>query len=460
MQNPFIQPLSQRLSLAALSCACATVLLAACGGGGGGDSSTDAAAAAAGTSSFESQLTAPATSTANSTPVAPTWTQCATENGTCNVSGTRTVRYGLGNQWATRTATDSIACSNDVFGDPAPGVNKICEYDAGNTTAASNPSSTDNTTSPSNPSSSDNANTSGRVFGANSFWYQEIPSNAPLHPNSAGFVADFQRQMRAYYGNVTINTDAYASPVYYADASTPTTKVSFWDCQGKGSVDRALEAQWEAVPIPANAQQSDGTDGEMTVYQPSTDTIWEFWQTRKVNGQWQACWGGKMTNVSKGDGLWAYPYGTSATGLPFLGGQITAAELQAGEINHAIGIALVEPKAYPALSWPANRTDGFYTGANAIAEGQRFFLDKSVNVDALNIHPVAKTIARAAQKYGFVVWDKAGALSLRAENPKSYTSLGKADPYPALFNGTQQYAILDGFPWDKLRFLPMDYGKP
>ena len=52
------------------------------------------------------------------------------------------------------------------------------------------------------------------------------------------------------------------------------------------------------------------------------------------------------------------------------------------------------------------------------------------------------------------------AITLRAENPKSYTTLGKPDPYPAIFNGTPAYAILNGFPWDRLQFLPMDYGKP
>ena len=76
------------------------------------------------------------------------------------------------------------------------------------------------------------------------------------------------------------------------------------------------------------------------------------------------------------------------------------------------------------------------------------------------MHPVGKTIAKAAQKYGFVVWDKAGAITLRAQNPKSYTRLGLPDPYPALFKETAVYAILNGFPWERLQFLPMDYGKP
>jgi len=49
--------------------------------------------------------------------------------------------------------------------------------------------------------------------------------------------------------------------------------------------------------------------------------------------------------------------------------------------------------------------------------------------------------------------------ALGAENPKSFTRAGKADPYPALFKGTEAYAILNGFPWEKLQFLPLDYGK-
>jgi hypothetical protein len=295
------------------------------------------------------------------------------------------------------------------------------------------------------------------VFSSTSFWYQPIPANAPLNASSASYVNDFIRQRNAYYGNVTINTTSYASPVYTADASTPTVKVNVWDCQNKGYLDQNLQSQWTTVPVPSYAKESAGSDGEMTVYQPSTGTLWEFWEARKTNGQWEACWGGQMKNTSASNGIWTNPYGTTATGLPFLGGQITAEELQRGEIRHAIGIALVDLAPWNVVSWPATRSDG--NGNGIIPEGSRFRLDPTVNVDALSIHPVAKIIAKAAQKYGFVVWDKAGALSLRAQNPLSYTAKGLADPYPALFNGTATYAILNGFPWDKLQFMPKDYGK-
>jgi hypothetical protein len=223
-----------------------------------------------------------------------------------------------------------------------------------------------------------------------------------------------------------------------------------------------LIPQWAAVPIPPYAEPAKGTDSEMTIYQPATDTLWEFWRARNTDGHWQACWGGRMQNVSGSDGRWPTIYGTTATGLPFLGGQITSEELRRGEIRHAIGLALVEAEAANVVSWPAKRSDGWNPKKepNRIPEGLRFRLDPAVNVDALKMHPAGKTIARAAQKYGFVVWDKAGAITLRAQNPKSYTAIGQPDPYPAIFNGTPAYAILNGFPWDRLQFLPMDYGKP
>lgn len=300
------------------------------------------------------------------------------------------------------------------------------------------------------------------VFAPTSFWYSQIPADAPLHENSEGFLSDFLRQKKAFYGNVNINTVSFASPIYISEPNIQTVKVAYWNCQNKAYPELALESQWAAVPIPPYVLPASGSDSEMTIYQPSTDTLWEFWVTRKVDGQWQACWGGRMNNVSTSDGTWTKPYGTTATGLPFIGGQITAEELKRGEIRHAIGISLVEVESHSVVSWPAKRSDGWNPkyALNRIPEGLRFRLDPTVNVDALAMSNVCRIVAKAAQKYGFVVWDKAGAISIRAQNPKSYTALGFADPYPALFGNTPSYSLLNGFPWDKLQFMPMNYGKP
>jgi hypothetical protein len=56
------------------------------------------------------------------------WVYCAPENGVCSFSGTRQVRYGANNIYAYQSASDSIICSNAVFGDPVFGVVKSCSY--------------------------------------------------------------------------------------------------------------------------------------------------------------------------------------------------------------------------------------------------------------------------------------------------------------------------------------------
>ena len=72
-----------------------------------------------------------------------------------------------------------------------------------------------------------------QVFLPTSFWYTTIPKDVVLHPNSSKFVTEFLMQKSAYYGNVTINTTSYASPVYYPTAGASTIKVTEWNCQNK-----------------------------------------------------------------------------------------------------------------------------------------------------------------------------------------------------------------------------------
>ncbi len=302
-------------------------------------------------------------------------------------------------------------------------------------------------------------NISGRPFASDSFWNTPLPSDAPLSTNSAEYVTSLVTQISTYYGHAAINTSKYTPPVWTVPANQPLVNVAAWNCQNKKWMDPSFQAQISEIPIPTYAIPSPGTDSEMVVWQPSTDTEWDLWKARDLGGQWEACWGGRLPRASQSEGIFPSPFGATATGLAYRGGLIDPSELISGQIDHALAISLVLTKK-SELSWPADRTDGSYAGPGAVPEGTRFRLSPSIDIASLNLNPVAKAIALAAQKYGFVVRDHAGSVALYAVNSLTYTQLGQENPYPKIFGGLQNWQVLDGFPWKDLQALAPGYGKP
>ncbi|MGC4119833.1 MAG: hypothetical protein QM765_35710 [Myxococcales bacterium] len=56
------------------------------------------------------------------------WTHCAPEGGTCLFNGPAEVRYGANGVYNVMTFDGgAVRCTNDVFGDPTPGVIKDCD---------------------------------------------------------------------------------------------------------------------------------------------------------------------------------------------------------------------------------------------------------------------------------------------------------------------------------------------
>src|SRR3954451_11090308 len=96
-----------------------------------------------------------------------------------------------------------------------------------------------------------------------------------------------------------------------------------------------------AVPIPPGAIASQNCKDEyMTVYQPSSDQLWDLWHLHKLaDGSWGADWGGHMTNVSQNPGHFDARWGVTATSLPLMGGLIRLSDLQQGHIDHALAFA-------------------------------------------------------------------------------------------------------------------------
>ncbi len=302
------------------------------------------------------------------------------------------------------------------------------------------------------------ANAGDRMFSSSSFWYSRIPAAVTLDPASAAKAADIAQQAATHYGGAAFNAHQYNAPIYRAPASTPTVDIRFDDCQHKGYTPDGLTDQFSNVPLPADAAPAAGTDGELALYSPSLDQAWEFWQLRKTGGQWSACWGGRIDHASRSQGIFTGGFGATATGLPAnLAGAVTFADVNRGSIDHVMALQLVSP-AGGAFSWPAQRTDGFSTAATAVAEGQRLRLDPSVDVESLGLNPVAAMVAKAAQSYGFVVTDKAGAVSVLGETSTPQRA-GAGQSWDAILKGVPDYAVFRGFPWSRIQVLPMNYGQ-
>lgn len=311
----------------------------------------------------------------------------------------------------------------------------------------------------------------GTPFAANSIWNTPLPANAPIDANSAAYTNSIVRQVATYYGNAALNTDAWTSNMYVVGPDQPLVTIKFDNCQNKPNNGSNFLNQINPIPIPEGAVPAVGTDGAMTIYQPSTDTEWEMWKAQKRPDGWYACWGGKLVGVSSNIGMFPWPYGPTATGLPLLGAQIRVSEFYAGEIKHAIGLAITERRDRTYFSWPATRSDGSSPSPDTIPEGTRLRLDPTLNVDSLSLHPVAKMIAKAAQTYGFILVDGSKGVSMRAEDPTQYINAGLGNPYtststingvtrPPIFGSTPPYLVLKDFPWNRIQAVSCDYGKP
>lgn len=281
----------------------------------------------------------------------------------------------------------------------------------------------------------------GRPFAADSPWNARVPADARIAPDSGTLVTSLAQQVATY--NQWINTTAYSTPIYRVGPDQPLVRV----IQDTGNP--TLVRDFAAVPLPADARGAAGSDASAIVWQPSTDTLWEFWRLRRQEDGWYARWGGRITDVSRSSGVFPAPYGTSASGMALLGGLILPEEIEAGEINHALAIGV--PRTAPTFVAPANRTDGRTDGGIPI--GTRLRLDPAVDVASLGLSRTARIMAVAAQRYGIYVRDSSGAVPFYAQDP---VNLG-IDPWPRLLGFQSPSRALAGFPWARLQVvLPPD----
>jgi hypothetical protein len=305
-----------------------------------------------------------------------------------------------------------------------------------------------------------------RFFASTSFWNEPVSADAPLDPNSAALVSAFDGEIAAAddakSGLPNINTTAWSVPLYTVPSTQVTVKVKQ---EYAGNLSAALQSAWDAVPLPAEAKPAVGTDKDLVVWQPSTDKLWEFWGLEKTEAGWQARWGGAMNSASSDPGVYgpeAWPgaqpdWGVSATSLSVAGGLITLEDLELGQINHALAIAIPNTR-YGEYTSPANRTDGYSTAPLSLPEGAHLRLDPKLDLASLHLPRLTLMMAEAAQRYGIFVRDSGANVAFVAQDP---TPTG-SNPYTGAhgyFEGKSPQALLESFPWSYLELLKMELHK-
>ena len=295
----------------------------------------------------------------------------------------------------------------------------------------------------------------GQPFSPTGWRNARLSKRAPIAKNSAVLVAELRGQIRSRPKGALVGTHV-TTTFYTVPPDQPTVSVA-------GPPHREdLKAQWAAVPLPADARPSSGADARLVVWQPSKDTLWEFWGlSRDLFGNWRARFGGRMPSVSQNEGHFVDPpgrgFGASATSIsPFAGTQ-RIEELRRGVIDHAVDMAVLKTGARDGWCWPAQRTDRHLSSRarNTIPGGTRFRLPARFDLAAYArerpLSRYALTVARAVQRYGAVARDTSSEIGFYAVDA---APLGW-DPYPEIFEGlsADSRGVLRNFPWRHLQVV-------
>jgi hypothetical protein len=209
--------------------------------------------------------------------------------------------------------------------------------------------------------------------------------------------------------------------------------------------------------MPDGAEPGDGVDGHLTVIAPDGTGV-DLWQASVNHTTRIITYNiGNLVDVA-GDGTGG---GGTAAGFPAIAGQVTPAELEAGEINHALFITCwvgADPAdtsfGYGTVAgtggvdgssvYPADSGDAYDSEGAPYTDGYSFppmgcwiriNLTES-QVNALSIPTWKKAILHALRVYGGFFGDTgaAGFGVWQFQSAQMYTSLGFSDPYLAYAN--------------------------
>jgi hypothetical protein len=279
------------------------------------------------------------------------------------------------------------------------------------------------------------------------------PWNTPIGPNP---VLDPQSNtyINAIADNnlpLTSDVDQYTIPVYRFNASTPLRTVklsgyfSAYDAGDNSRKSPGFAPTVSGIPVPENALQSSGTDGQIVIWNPETGVEYSFWQfKRDASGAYTATNGYRYHTTAGYYGRFADGRSGRGAGTPYFAGLVRKWEIDRGRIDHALAFAYDAPSG--AFRYPASKSDGLGDIHSVDPpEGARIQLDPSLtdaDLTKLGLSPAARTIAKALQTYGMYVIDNSRSSKVYLE-----------DRMTAGWDATIDRHLVSKLPWNAFRVV-------
>jgi hypothetical protein len=219
-----------------------------------------------------------------------------------------------------------------------------------------------------------------------------------------------------------------------SSARFPLSYHSYASQSGQGlvlpdDVDPIVTAPDGSPPLIRGAtglKPTGNADGHLVVFQPD-GKVFESYGTVVLSSGAIVCETYQITDpMLAGDGL---QNGITASLMPVYAGLVTVADLESGEIDHAIKIVapaglLKADFTYPALSFDRSALTQTPPYSGPLPMGARLALPPSVDVGQFRLRTsLGMMIAKAAIKYGMIITDRGGAgitIIVQAGMPPEY----------------------------------------
>ena len=237
------------------------------------------------------------------------------------------------------------------------------------------------------------------IFPADNPWNIDI-SDYPVHPNSDNFISSIGRE-KGIHPDFGTRWDGAPNGIPYAvvpgtQALVPITFTAYGDESDPGP-----------YPIPDDAPVEGGNDstGDRHVIVIDRDNLmlYELYRAFKVPDGWEAESGAKW-DLSSNDVRPKYWTSADAAGLPIFPGLVRFAEVDRGEIDHALRFTVSQTQR--GFIFPARHFASSSSNPNFPPMGLRLRLKAEFDISGFS--PRNQVILKALKKYGMLVADNGG----------------------------------------------------